>query len=388
MGTAPSVASLPKISMEASNCIRVPGDAGLSETCMEPVMRFRAIESAPLMVAFSCVGSMASVTRTSRFIVILNGPIFSLTLAAYASTPSSFSGATFSTPGKRRVRRGVSRSRFQTSSIEALIGTSSVSFSSIASPASNDRSPGLRACTRCATSPVTSMETTDRRAILSRDWTFSGVSQFGKESALSAPEFTGRRGLYKTVVVRWSWSCGGRPLLGRALFALSGTKQSHYQMFYPVPVESNMFQKDSPSKATPQQFVSDGDYCGKRSFIASLHPFCSLQISFRNRKVLDRQQSDCTRSALSSCRFAIAPDCWPRHRATPTAYRQQPTRPSVDSQGTSSGIPLESWHRSTARHWHVHGLRSCIECTRSRGAPMVLSVAGRHGKRRESVWCS
>jgi hypothetical protein len=47
---------------------------------------------------------------------------------------------------------------------------------------------------------------------------FQVVTQVGKKCALSAPENTGRRGLYKTVHVGRRGSGRGRPLLGRAAF--------------------------------------------------------------------------------------------------------------------------------------------------------------------------
>src|SRR2546428_4496535 len=132
MGTAPSVASLPNISISASNRIRVAVEAGLSIICKEPVMRFSPMESPPLTLAFKKDGSCASATRISMFRATLNGPILSLALAWYASTPGSFSGVTFSTPGRRAARRGVSRRSFQTSSGEASTFSSSLIFSSIA----------------------------------------------------------------------------------------------------------------------------------------------------------------------------------------------------------------------------------------------------------------
>jgi len=45
-----------------------------------------------------------------------------------------------------------------------------------------------------------------------------GVTQFEMNRALSIPNSTGRRGLYKTVMQARRWFCRGRPSLGRAAF--------------------------------------------------------------------------------------------------------------------------------------------------------------------------
>src|SRR5882762_4356968 len=53
------------------------------------------------------------------------------------------------------------------------------------------------------------------------------VTQFGKKRALSAPENTGWRGLYKTVLVGCRASCRGHPLLGRAAFRPFFSESGH-----------------------------------------------------------------------------------------------------------------------------------------------------------------
>jgi hypothetical protein len=54
------------------------------------------------------------------------------------------------------------------------------------------------------------------------------VTQFGKKRALSAPENTGRRGLYKTVLVGVVGLVEAARFWGGQLFVLSRTKLSHY----------------------------------------------------------------------------------------------------------------------------------------------------------------
>src|SRR6267378_1241044 len=53
------------------------------------------------------------------------------------------------------------------------------------------------------------------------------VTQFGKKRALSAPENTGWRGLYKTVLVGRRASSRNHPLLGRAAFRPFFSESGH-----------------------------------------------------------------------------------------------------------------------------------------------------------------